>query len=269
MGGEKRTLTLGVTGEFITQIAREWFYSGEKSFSVVMEILENSMAGTDIPKAQIRRYAEDVLLGRAALKGCTSDDTYRLVTYEAGEEEKLPEKMNIWEMPELRKEEVREKEHMTEKYIVAMEHLPDAEKRAVKLELGEELEISEYQALDNFIKRMTDTEEHTTEDYGWLEPNGTFHGVEWGEHSKWADNWLRENLTEEEYEETDCKYRLYDAGDALVDRGWILLHNPSQGIAYPTESIKHTRTKAQKEFLYDYYMERGCEKEANEIWQED
>ncbi len=265
---EKTELTFGITGEFITQITREWFYSGEKSFTAVMEILENSMTGTDTPRAQIRRYAEDILLGRAALKGCTSNDTFRLVIFEAGEEEKLPAKMNLWKMPEFRMREAKEKECMTEKYIVAMEHLPDAEKRAVKMELGEELEISEYQALDNFVKRMMDTEEHTTEDYGWLEPNGTFHGVEWGEHSKWADNWLRENLTEEEYEETDYKYRLYNSGDALVDRGWILLHNPSNGIAYPTECESHVRTKAQKEFLYDYYMERNCKGEANAIWNE-
>ena len=28
-------------------------------------------------------------------------------------------------------------------------------------------------------------------------------------------------------------------------------------------------TKAQKEFLYDYYIERGKEAEANAIWKED
>lgn len=30
MVGEKRTLSFGITGEFITQITREWFYSGER-----------------------------------------------------------------------------------------------------------------------------------------------------------------------------------------------------------------------------------------------
>lgn len=68
MGGEKRILSFGITGEFITQIAREWFYSGEKSIEKIMEILVDSMTGTDTPKAQIRRYAEDILMGRAALK---------------------------------------------------------------------------------------------------------------------------------------------------------------------------------------------------------
>ena len=59
MGGEKRILSFGFTGEFITQIAREWFYSGKKSIEKIMEILGDSMTGTDTPKAQIRRYAED------------------------------------------------------------------------------------------------------------------------------------------------------------------------------------------------------------------
>lgn len=61
----------------------------------------------------------------------------------------------------------------------------------------------------------------------------------------------------------------YEYGkDDLVRRGWVLLHNPQQGIAIPTRDITREYTKAQKEFLYDYYMERDCRKEANAIWQE-
>lgn len=57
--------------------------------------------------------------------------------------------------------------------------------------------------------------------------------------------------------------------DGAIKRGWVLLHNPSQGIAIPTRDFSREYTKAQKEFLYDYYMERNCKKEANAIWQED
>ena len=99
MVGEKRTLSFGITGEFITQITREWFYSGEKSIGKIMEILADSMTGTDTPEAQIRRYAEDILMGRAALKGNTADGTYHLEIYGAGEEEELPGNMNIWKIP--------------------------------------------------------------------------------------------------------------------------------------------------------------------------
>lgn len=38
-----------------------------------METLKDCMTGTDASEARIRRYAEDILLGRAALKGNTAD----------------------------------------------------------------------------------------------------------------------------------------------------------------------------------------------------
>lgn len=129
------------------------------------------------------------------------------------------------------------------------------------------------------MKRMMDEEDHTTEDYGWLEPDGTFHGVGWGDHQEWANNYLEEKLTEEERFNAmieinasgmaKCSADIVGAGDYLIRRGWVLLHNPSQGIAIPTRDFSREYTKAQKEFLYDYYMERNCKKEANAIWQED
>lgn len=44
------------------------------------------------------------------------------------------------------------------------------------------------------------------------------------------------------------------------------MNNPSQGIAFSTKNPVKGYTKAQKEFLYDYYMERGKETEANKVW---
>ena len=67
-------LVFDINGEFITEITREWFYTGEKSYETVMKILMDSMTGTDTPEAQIRRYAEDILLGRAALKAGSSKE---------------------------------------------------------------------------------------------------------------------------------------------------------------------------------------------------
>ena len=87
MDVEKRELTFSVQGEFITNIAREWFYLEGKPFDKVMELLMDCMSGTDETEAQIKRHAEDILLGRAALKGNTGDGTYRLVVYEPGEED--------------------------------------------------------------------------------------------------------------------------------------------------------------------------------------
>lgn len=46
------------------------------------------------------------------------------------------------------------------------------------------------------------------------------------------------------------------------------LHSPSQGIAQPTKNPVKRYTKKQQEFLYDYYMERGKKREANEVYEE-
>lgn len=262
METEKRVMQFGVTGEFITQIAREWFYTGEKSIETIMELLKYSMTGTDETESQIKRHAEDVLIGRAALKGNTADGTYHMEIYDPGEEEKLPAHMDIWKMSQLLRDSRKELYRMQERFLIAMEHLSEREQREVRRELGEETEEDRLKLnLYKYIDRMMDKEEHTTGDYGWLEPNGTFHEVEWGWHQKWADEYVEQNFPDQ-YED------ILEAGDWLTERGWVLLHNPSQGTAFATGSLVRDMTKAQKEFLYDYYMERNCKTEANEIWEE-
>ena len=167
-----RRISFDIHGEFITQLAREWFYTGEKSHEKVIEILMDSMTGTDTPEAQIRRYAEDILLGRAALKGSTAAGTYHLETYEPGEEEQMPKSMNIWKEVERRKKAEKDLRRMIERWDVAMDHISESTQRAIRKELGEETaEDRQQDALDSFMARMMDEEEHTTEDYGWLERN--------------------------------------------------------------------------------------------------
>ena len=96
----------------------------------------------------------------------------------------------------------------------------------------------------------------SSQDYGWLEPSGTFHLVEWGEHEEWAceqvklKNWFEEWVLH-------GTSSLHSFGDFLVyRRGWVLLHNPAHGLAIPTASDTKPLTKAQREFLFDYYTER-------------
>lgn len=274
---QTHTLKFGITGEFITKLAREWFYIEGREFDKVMKLLTDSMAGTDTPKATIRRYAEDILIGRAELKGNTADGTYHLEVYEPEEQQKMPDNMNIWKALEKnireRKRLQEELDEMTERYAVAMEHLSDSKQQDVLRELGEEIEEDqETSLLDSFMKRWKDEDEHTTEDYGWLEPNGTFHPVEWCGHHDWAEEYLREHEPAADSEvdmQIKCNIGLIGAGDWLIERGWVLLHNPMQGIAFPTKNPIKDYTKAQREFLYDYYMERNCRKEANAIWEED
>ena len=103
-----------------------------------------------------------------------------------------------------------------------MKMIPRYLKEEIGNELDEDLTATSptvSRTLDCYMKRMLDTEEHTTEDYGWLEPSGKFHAVEWGEHQKWAYEYLKRSSMEEKMP------ILYEAGDVLTKKGWILLHN--------------------------------------------
>ena len=58
---------------------------------------------------------------------------------------------------------------------------------------------------------------------------------------------------------------IYAIGDFLTeDKGWVLLHNPGKGIAKVTKSDTKPLTKAQREFLFGYYIDRGLNQMAAE-----
>mgnify|MGYP002508485444 CR=1 FL=1 len=62
--------------------------------------------------------------------------------------------------------------------------------------------------------------------------------------------------------------RIYNAGDVLVFKlGWVLIDSPGQGLGHHTCNPAKEMTKAQKEFLFDYYTKRNRSKEANALYQ--
>ena len=284
MNENVRKMTFSIEGEFITRLAREWMFCEGREFEKVMDLLLSCMGGTEMSEKELRRRAEDVLIGRAEFSGNTANGTFCMTAYDANEQPDIPERFNIFcrysEEIRKRKEAEKEKEMYMEWYEVAMEYVPESLKNEVRRETGQAIE-SRYGSdmLAGFMERMLDEEKHSTEDYGWLAPDGTFYEVEWGNHQEWANNYLKEHLSEEEQKAALIEINasgmaksgtdIMGAADYLVRRGWVLLHNPSQGIAVPTRNPLKRYTKAQQEFLYDYYMERGKEKEANAVYEEE
>lgn len=276
---EKKEVSFNIEGKFITQLAREWMFYEGREFEKVMDLLLSCMCGTNQSEKTLRRFAEDVLLGRAELSGNTAEGTFCLTTYNADEQTDVPEQFNIFsrysEAIRKRKETEEEKEKYMEWYEIAMEYVPEYLKSEVRRRTGQSVK-NPYNSdmLAGFMELMMDKEEHKTEDYGWLTPDGTFHEVEWGDHQEWAQNYIKEHFPEV-YDDSNvdlqskCGVGLIGAGDWLVEHGWVLLHSPSQGIAFPTRNPLKRYTKAQQEFLYDYYMERGKEKEANSVYGDD
>lgn len=56
-----RELSFSVTGEFVTRIAREWFWLEHKPWVVVEELLLSCMCGTDQSKEELQKLARDVV----------------------------------------------------------------------------------------------------------------------------------------------------------------------------------------------------------------
>lgn len=279
MGQELKTVTFNIEGEFITRLAREWLFYEGKPFEKVMDLLLSCMDGTEMSEKELRRHAEDILLGRAELSGNTANGTFCMKIYKANEQPDIPEQFNIFRryLEELKKR--RDAEAERDKYIewynAAMERVPEYLKNKVREETGQTIE-SRYglNMLDGFMERVHDENKYSTEDYGWLAPDGTFHEVDWGEHQEWAQNYIDEHFPEVNDDskvdlQSKCGVGLIGAGDWLVERGWVLLHSPSQGIAFPTKNPLKRYTKAQQEFLYGYYIERGKKKEANAVYPEE
>lgn len=269
---EEKALSFNVEGEFITQLAKEWLFCESKEFEQVMNLLLSCMCGTDMSEKTLKRFAEDVLIGRAVFSGNTADETFCMTIYEPDEQPETPKQFDIFRRfsEEVRKR--KEAEKYKEWYAVAMKYVPEHLKNQVREEIGQPIECKYGSGLlSGFMERMLDEKEYSTEDYGWLAPDGNFYGVEWGNHQEWAQNYIEEHFPEvaddsEVDMQVKCNVGLIGAGDWLVERGWILLHNPSQGIAFPTKNPVKRYTKAQQDFLYDYYMEREKEKEANAIY---
>ena len=135
--------------------------------------------------------------------------------------------------------------------------------------------LSSFLAQRKREEEMEENEEEPVCDYGWLEPNGTWHPVKWGYHSSWAKEYL-----DEHYPFKDCASLYWHVddngvrhhivnGDVLIySLGWILLDNPYQGLARVTRNTSKDMTKDQKDFLFTYYLERGRNEEANKLFED-
>lgn len=223
-----------VLGEWVTDRFRKLYWADQENFKdVILPGLLLCMRGTDTPKETLEKYAAEVILGKRKFVGNTGDDSYALVE---DEEHNTYEKMRDYVLKTWRP--------------------------------SFDMSIA-YKALETFVKNQEYAEErikYRDEKYGWLAPDGTFYDVEFGDHSSWALHYLLENYEGDSLSE---KADIIDkANDILVDKGWVLLHNPQYLRAEITRNPTKRYTKAQKEFLYDYLVLRHRDKEAKEVMED-
>lgn len=126
--------------------------------------------------------------------------------------------------------------------------------------------------LSSFIEHMQS--ECDEPDYGWLSPTGDFIPVEWAKHQQFASDYCREHYPMDKnldlyVEASECNghtiRRIKDNMEIMEEKGWILIHSPYQGQPHHEVSAKCHMTKAQRDFLYDFYSKRNMTSEANAV----
>lgn len=272
---------MSVDGAMIVDLARERFYE-DGNLKTAMDMLDTITRTDQITEKERKLLCLEILMGEKNIVGVYPEEEFKIVENElnsynfVGKVNRLSEKIE---------EQKKELDELTQKFLFICDNLEEYQlkmlDRDYEREYGERMfkknDIEECDVkpnmigvvpkistdVDDYISRMMDNTKHSTEDYGWLAPDGKFYEVDWGEHNTWAMEWLEKNAIEKYNEGKDS----WNFTDKLIELHWVLLDNPALGIARPRYG-DFELTKAQKEFLYDYYIERNRSDIANSFWQE-
>jgi hypothetical protein len=253
---EVEILHFHISGESVTNLARDWLYAENRPFEKVMNFLLSCMHGTDMSTEELTSLAHDVLLGKRKFIGTTRDDSFCMVEDDADMIELYPNAFKYRDDYEYRVGE-RVKGKMTIPETIYDSAWREERRKA----FGKPLWLKKRACINE--NEDEDCDDEPSYSYGWLSPEGKFYEVNWGHHPGWAMEYVNEH-----FPDVDDSSLFFHHDDFLRKQGWILLHDPS-GRGVIIEEGDRPKTKQQKEFLYDYFMKRGDESEANELWEKE
>ena len=292
MKKEVTHLHFSIEGPFITNLARERFYQNH-DLSGAVKLLMECLQCDSLTEEKRFLLALRIINGTAEIVGTYPGDDYG-VNELKDKDSSFGLIQKIDNMGQKIKQLEEESQNNLQKFLTLLDFLDLPEYKLRELEnkyyslygkhLFPDLELGCYpdstlQAINKFNKQdpvssyISHTKNAREDDYGWLAPDGTYYPVPWGEHAKWAQEYLDEHYP---FRENAGMYWVTDSngdrrhvvnGDCLIYKlHWVLLDNPYQGVAKPQYDPVHGLTKAQKEFLYDYYIERNLHEQANELY---
>lgn len=304
---ETKSLCFSIEGEFLTNVAREKLYY-DKDLESAVNILRGGLCSDQITPNEQLMICLQILNGDAAIKGNSNTDEYGLY-YEDDIDKNNCDMSKIFDLIKTLNDQVtqlkEECKNMQSKFLFLCNDMTEYRLEQYNADyyneygepMFEDMKIPGWRKIENqyltkctfpnqpssmlesFLEqrhRENDEDIDTSEDYGWLEPNGTYHPVDWGCHADWAEKYLNEHNRSYKnepdlYQQLDDNNKLkhlYNAGDVLVFKlGWVLIDSPGQGLGYPTCDPTKGFTNAQREFLFDYYTKRNRSKEANALYQ--
>lgn len=289
-------LQFKIEGEFITNTAREAFYSSH-NLKRAIDIVK-SATECELSEGEHLKLCLDIISGKKSIVGTYPGDDYGVI------ENETPLCTDILDELNNREERVKtlkeQYDNLTQKFLFITSNLPNYKLRELNNDYTSEYDeklfditgtgdvllssivnepddtnaasAQQQDVLSDYINHMKSA---TDDDYGWLEPDGTYHPVPWGEHSEWAKNYadthypFRENASMY-WRNINGERRHVVCGDFLMYvLGWCLLDNPCQGTATPKYDTTRGLSKKQKEFLFDYYIKRNMHDKASALYKDD
>lgn len=250
---EKETLHFGIDPTFITSTVRSWFWDEGKSWATLEELLLECMKGTDLSREELVAIAKKIVFGEKKLVACEDGSADAVLA----DDDKDLVIQNVAAMhARISKLEKELKESQT----VLQDLLDRIEDSGVRIP-DSHLILKEDEDRDNYDEEKGPIS-YLPDDYGWLSPAGEFTEVEYGGHDAWAMKKVNDDPELLRFAKELPEWPRCNWGDILCKRGWVLLDNPSMDMAIVTRDESRNLTKAQSEFLYGYYKDRGYDREA-------
>lgn len=208
-----------IEGEFITNLARERFYQ-DHNLSGAIELVQSATVTDELNEVEHLMLALEVISGKKSIIGTYPGDDYGIKENNDIDryfDDFIKEIDNIQKRLKDKEEELQQ---VYNKYSFVLSQLPDYQIKDINdeyhSEYGEYLfeipreerrfnylmnnyvgvsQHSAQEALDEFLARRKDTTEYKYADYGWLEPDGTYHEVEWGYAQSMGKRLFRRTLS--------------------------------------------------------------------------
>lgn len=258
---ETMRMYFSLTGEWLTRFIRNSVMYEKRDYEWAKQTLQEILLPNGLDEKQIVKITQDVILGRGRFIGNTGDNTFAYDDTEELTDDFFSRFCRI-------KQELREeKEYCAQVNAAWLELCGYMTGEIGRDELRHTMnaQFRMDQSLKEYLERATDEGKAESEPYGFIDTNGEFHRVGWGEHGEWAETYIIASGLSDDFDDSPYSYPT----DYLIhEKGWLLLHSPSNGKPKLTAGVK-PMTKAQREALYDYYINAGREEEANAIYRED
>lgn len=256
------TVSFSIDGTWLTDFVRQRFIHEDMDFDWVTETIGELLKTNKLTSERVEQIAQDIILGRSYFTGRSVGG--HLTYCDCSDE---PIKSDFFREYDRLKKELKQAQEERKEFFDAWQELMmvttgELDKRSCLNQYN--INLFRPTPLEEFIDRITAPEEEIAP-YGYIAPDGTFYKVDWCDHEKFAGDYIEKHdewaKMLENVEDTGTDY-------LVLRKGWLLLHNPSQGTPFLTSGDK-PMTKAQREALFDYYTKYGMLKEASALYKED